>query len=89
MTDKGPTFRKEIAAVINRHSKENGSDTPDFLLAEYLSDCLDAFDRTTKAREKWYGREPERVMDHLATKGQLIVTDYPGAPGQSRSFKTD
>lgn len=37
-------LRKEIEQAINKHSLENGSDTPDFILAEYLTDCLRMFD---------------------------------------------
>lgn len=48
-------FQKELAAVINRHSRESGSNTPDFILAAYLSACLDAFNDACKSREKWYG----------------------------------
>jgi hypothetical protein len=48
----------EIAAVLNRHSRENRSDTPDFLLAEYLVDALEAFERVVVMRESWYGRGP-------------------------------
>lgn len=55
------TFRKELTKLINRECMENGSDTPDFLLAEYLTDCLAAFDRVVRARTKWYGGEPEPV----------------------------
>jgi hypothetical protein len=51
MTD----LRKDLAAVLNRHSAENGSDTPDFILAAYLADCLRAFERASRAREDWYG----------------------------------
>lgn len=54
-------FRKELTKLINCESMENGSDTPDFLLAEYLTDCLSAFDRVVSAREKWYGRNKEPV----------------------------
>lgn len=50
-------FRKELEQLINRHSIENGSDTPDFILAEYLTGCLENWDRSVKIREKWYGRE--------------------------------
>lgn len=46
-----------IQHAINCASAENGSDTPDFILAEYLTDCLAAYDRALVAREKWYGRE--------------------------------
>lgn len=52
----GPrTLAQEIASAINRHSVENGSNTPDFLLAEYLVGCLGAWNTATIARDKWYG----------------------------------
>jgi hypothetical protein len=51
-------FRKELESLINRHSMENGSDTPDFILAEYLTRCLENFDATTKRRDGWYGNKP-------------------------------
>lgn len=49
-------LRRKIEQAINLTSSENGSDTPDFILAEYLTDCLTAFDKATRTREKWYGR---------------------------------
>lgn len=51
------SLRFDIEQVINVHSAENGSDTPDFILSEYLTDCLASFDKAVNAREKWYGRE--------------------------------
>ena len=48
-------LRTLIEEAINRTSAENKSNTPDFILAQYLIDCLTAFDKTTKARDKWYG----------------------------------
>ena len=51
------TLRQELEQVLNKHSAENGSDTPDFILAELLVACLIAFDQAVNAREKWYGRE--------------------------------
>lgn len=56
MTDADITT--EIAAVLNRASMENGSDTPDSILAEYLWACLRAFDTATKARDAWWGLKP-------------------------------
>lgn len=49
-------LRSEITAAINRHSREKESATPDFVLAQFLLDCLDSFDRAVVARESWYGR---------------------------------
>lgn len=48
-------FRIELSNLINRHSLENGSNTPDFILARYLEDCLRAFDTATKHRDYWWG----------------------------------
>lgn len=53
------TFEKELEALLNRFSQENGSDTPDFILAKYLNDCLTAWNHAVVAREKWYGRTKE------------------------------
>ena len=51
------TFEKELESLINKCSMENGSDTPDFILAQYLYDCLITFNAAVCAREKWYGRK--------------------------------
>jgi hypothetical protein len=48
-------LRVEIEHLLNSFSAEGGSDTPDFILAAYLTDCLDAFDKATLARRRWYG----------------------------------
>jgi len=44
-----------IRDLLNNFSAENGSDTPDFLLADFLLACLDTFNKTVKARDTWYG----------------------------------
>lgn len=49
-------LRLALAEAINRHGAENESDTPDYILAEYLTDCMTAFDRAVNTRERWYGR---------------------------------
>ncbi len=49
-------FKTELRILINRESRERGSGTPDMILAEYLSACLDAFDAAVNAREAWHGR---------------------------------
>lgn len=54
MTKQDKTFEKELADLINRHSKEGESDTPDFILAIYLQACLTAFNMTMHMRNDWY-----------------------------------
>jgi hypothetical protein len=46
-------FRNELAQLINRYSMENGSNTPDFILAAFLESCLEAFDKAVSARTAW------------------------------------
>ena len=46
-------FRKELEHLINCHSRENGSNTPDFILADYLADCLAAYDKAVTNRDMW------------------------------------
>ncbi len=48
------TFRDELTSLINRHSMENGSDTPDFILAEFLEASLGAWDWANCRRARWY-----------------------------------
>ncbi len=49
-------LRRDLAAVLNRHSRENSSNTPDWILAQYIANCLDAFDVAIRSRAQWYGR---------------------------------
>lgn len=47
-------LRTEIEQAINRCNAEATSNTPDFILAQYLMDCLAAFDKAVSARDDWY-----------------------------------
>lgn len=55
------TLKEELIECINRHSAENGSDTPDFVLGEYLLDCIAAFDKATNERDRWHGFAKTKV----------------------------
>jgi len=50
-------FKKDLENLLNIHSKENDSNTPDFILASYIGNCLHAFTEATQQRESWYGRD--------------------------------
>ena len=47
-------FEQELEKLINRHSMENGSNTPDFILAKYLTNCLKVFDNAVSKRSDWH-----------------------------------
>ena len=66
---KSKTFRRELMVLINKHSKENGSDTPDFILAEYLIECLRVFDKTVKLRTEWYG---EKISEEKLRNNKVV-----------------
>jgi hypothetical protein len=50
-------FKKELTVLLNKHSKENGSNTPDFILSNFILNCLQAFDNAVLQRQSWYTGE--------------------------------
>ena len=56
-------FEKELRDLINHHSIENGSDTPDFILAEFMCNCLQVFSTVVKKRDMWYDPKGEFIDD--------------------------
>ena len=78
---KPATFVESLERVINRHSMENGSDTPDFILANYLQQCLAAWDSAVQQRSQWYGvpisgKEPAGVS--TPANPFFALDDAPG-----------
>ena len=51
-----PQLVEELRCLLNRHSAENASNTPDFILADYLMRCLDAYNKAVVSRATWYNR---------------------------------
>lgn len=66
LPDFGPTekltFRKALERLINSHSLENLSNTPDFILADFICLSLAALDTTIKIRDDWYGGK-QSILD--------------------------
>lgn len=52
-------FQRDLQKLINRYSQENYSGTPDFILAQFIQNSLNAFNLAVNEREKWYGREQD------------------------------
>jgi len=65
-------FRKDIEEVINTHSKESISDTPDFILAKYLIDCLNAFDQAVLRRKAWFST-PEATKESIIPESTTVA----------------
>jgi len=49
-------LRHILESVLNTKSRENASNTPDFILAEYMLNCLEAYEKAVLARAIWFGR---------------------------------
>ena len=60
----------EVEGAINRASRENDSNTPDWILAGFMMRCLDAFELASNKREVWYGVH----LDILNKWDELILT---------------
>lgn len=46
-------FREELMNLIGKYSGKNRSYTPEFMLADFLISCLDAFDLAVTQRTEW------------------------------------
>ena len=60
---------EELRSLINRTSQENASNTPDFILAQFLESCLAAWNTGVQQRETWYGRDARPTYGMLANRG--------------------
>lgn len=58
-------IKQEIAAVLNKHSRENASNTPNFILADVMWKALLAYEEASRRREQWY------------FKGLFVGSDVP------------
>lgn len=50
-------IKRELAELINKYNLENESNTPDYIIAEYLYNCLENYNLITKLKDKWYGKK--------------------------------
>jgi hypothetical protein len=66
---KKSELEKRLTDLINDECRENDSNTPDFLLAEFMMGCLDAFELINNKREVWFGVH----LDILNSWEELII----------------
>ena len=75
-------FRRALRCLLNAHSMENGSDTPDFVLSEYLEGCLELFDRSVRARSRWYGDGGTPIREALLYRKRAVDPVLEGPEGE-------
>lgn len=77
---KAPSdFERDLESLINMHSQENASGTPDFILAAYLMDCVTAFNKTVIARAAWRNESVElpalqKLKDGVRTVPMVVTS---------------
>lgn len=62
--EKLEQFKHELQKLINRYSLENRSNTHDFVLAEYLVECLLAYEKVIRFRDG-YKEDVKTVLDKV------------------------
>jgi hypothetical protein len=81
--DDKTQFRKALEHTINCHNMESGSNTPDFVLAQFLDASLMALDRAVQRRESYYnpgGTNETTVKDGPLTEGQRQTFEAAARP---------
>lgn len=74
--------RKALAQVINLFDLENESDTPDYILAEFLIKTMAAFNRAVKVRDEWNNPGLDLIKLERERFAWSLET-FPGATAQS------
>ena len=81
-TRPAPSFHADLETLINRHSRENNSDTPDFILAELAARALDAFEVAINRRQQWRGKPDTSDISEQGeaffAKAKLRMPERPG-----------
>lgn len=53
------SFQEDLQQLLNRHSAESPSGTPDYILAEMLTNVLKTFNEAVGQRAEWRGESVE------------------------------
>lgn len=56
------TLAEAIRDVLNKQGRDCQSNTPDYILANYLEACLVAFENAIQQREYYHGRDPRSTV---------------------------
>ena len=51
-------FIKELQVLLNNNGIDTICNTPDYILAEYLTLCLETYAKTVQSRDTWFGFKP-------------------------------
>lgn len=64
-------FSQELAALMNKYSGESISNTPDFLMRDFVCRAMQAANELISARDNWYGIKPR--VAYKNEQGNTVV----------------
>lgn len=73
--DRDTALREDLRRAINRNSREGRSNTPDHILAEYLMQCLQAYEAAHNNTQVWMGSNP--TMGYREYETRTFGSDGP------------
>jgi len=71
MRERGEFLRKELVALLGFYSRKGASNTPEHILADYLIDCLAAFDKAVMQRTEGASTCRPNSMAATTTPGAM------------------
>lgn len=54
--EKKERIKNAFKETVNRNGMDTWCNTPDFIIAEYLYDCLESYSKLQKEKDRWEGK---------------------------------
>ena len=70
-------FKEELEKLLNKYSMENMSNTPDYILANYMYNCMHSYNAAVSARDKWHSKQYKHKFSAVVVGG-IRQCDYCG-----------
>ena len=67
------SLSEDLQGVLNKHSAENQSNTPDYILAHFVTGVLDSYNEAVRQRDNWYDINPQPGKAFESLSGQKAV----------------
>ena len=55
-------LKRQLSVIMNTHGIDNECSTPDYILAEYLIDCLKSYKKIHDDNRIWHGLSIEEEL---------------------------
>lgn len=88
ITNKYDKFEIELTELLNKHSLENYSNTPDYIISRFLVMSLQSFENSIKLRDYWYNFEPHKyTIEETKEKQKSILFEVAVKVTDSEKFE--